>query len=149
MQISSLKLYRSMQCIACVFDFKVRNRIVRCDLKQNHFTMGSCSIPGSTRNPARPAHKNCVHSASVRCAYSTTSLRVDRVIIAFRSEKESVRHRDHASFAPNSRERNFKVSEKFRRAARTKVSWTRPAWLQEPQNFVAALCRVGVRSNAR
>ena len=48
MQISSLKLYRSMQCVACVCDFKVRNLIVRCDLKQNHFTMGSCSTPGST-----------------------------------------------------------------------------------------------------
>ena len=48
MQISSLKLYRSMQCIACVCNFKVRNLIVRCDLKKYHFTMGSCSIPGST-----------------------------------------------------------------------------------------------------
>ena len=48
MQISSLKLYRSMQCIACVCNFKVRNVIVRCDLKKYHFTMGSCSIPGST-----------------------------------------------------------------------------------------------------
>ena len=37
-------------------------------------------------NPARPAHKNCVHSASVRYKYCTTSLRVSRVIIAFRSE---------------------------------------------------------------
>ena len=37
-----------MQCIACVCNFKVRNLIVRCDLKQNDFTMGSCSIPGST-----------------------------------------------------------------------------------------------------
>ena len=37
-----------MQCVACVCDFKVRNLIVRCDLKQNHFTMGSCSTPGST-----------------------------------------------------------------------------------------------------
>ena len=46
--MSSLKLYRSMQCIACVCEFKVRNLIVRCDLKQNHFTMGSCSTPGST-----------------------------------------------------------------------------------------------------
>ena len=73
-------------------------------------------------NPARPAPKNCVHSANLCCAYSTTSLRVDRVSIAFRSEKESVQHRDHANFAPNSREKNFKVSEKFRRAARTKVS---------------------------
>ena len=50
MQISSLKLYRSMQCIACVCNFKVRNLIVRCDLKKYHFTMGSCSIPGSTSN---------------------------------------------------------------------------------------------------
>ena len=48
MQISSLKLYRSMQCIACVCNFKVRNLIVRCDLKKYHFTMGSCSTPGST-----------------------------------------------------------------------------------------------------
>ena len=48
MQISSLKLYRSMQCIACVCNFKARNLIVRCDLKKYHFTMGSCSIPGST-----------------------------------------------------------------------------------------------------
>ena len=37
-----------MQCIARVCDFKVRNLIVRCDLKKYHFTMGSCSIPGST-----------------------------------------------------------------------------------------------------
>ena len=41
------------------------------------------------------------------CAAHTlkTSLRVDRVSIAFRSEKESVQRRDHANFAPNSRER--------------------------------------------
>ena len=56
-----------------------------------------CKISG---NPARPAHRNCVHSASVRCAHSTTSLRGDRVSIAFRSEKESVQRRDHANFAP-------------------------------------------------
>ena len=37
-----------MQCVACVCDFKVRNLIVRCDLKKYHFTMGSCSTPGST-----------------------------------------------------------------------------------------------------
>ena len=69
-----------------------------------------CKISG---NPARPAHKNCVHSASVRCAYFTTSLRVDRVSIAFRSEKESVQRRDHANFAPNSRERIAKFPRKI------------------------------------
>ena len=37
-----------MQCIACVCNFKVWNLIVRCDLKKYHFTMGSCSTPGST-----------------------------------------------------------------------------------------------------
>ena len=62
MQISSLKLYRSMQCIACVCDFKVRNRIVRCDLKQNHFTMGSCSIPGSTTWWSRRFYRDKIRS---------------------------------------------------------------------------------------
>ena len=42
-----------------------------------------------------------------------------------------------------------KVPEKNRRAARTKVAWTPPAWLRKPQIFAAALFRVGVRSNAR
>ena len=60
-----------------------------------------------------PRTKNCVHSASVRCAYFTTSLRVDRVSIAFRSEKESVQRRDHANFAPNSRERIAKSPKNF------------------------------------
>ena len=46
-----------------------------------------------------------MHSASVRCAYFTTSLRVDLISIAFRFEKESVPRRDHANFPPNSRER--------------------------------------------
>ena len=65
-------------------------------------------------NPARSAHKKkCVHSASVRCAYFTASLRVDRVSIAFRSEKESVQRRDHANFAPNSRERIAKSPKNF------------------------------------
>ena len=39
--------------------------------------------------------------------------------------------------------------EIFQRAARTKLAWTRPAWLREPQSFAASLLRVGVRSNAR
>ena len=60
-----------------------------------------------------PRTKNCVHSASVRCAYFTTSLRVYRVSIAFRFEKESVQRRDHANFAPNSRERSEKFLKKF------------------------------------
>ena len=46
----------------------------------------------------------------MRCAYFTTSLRVDRVSIAFRSEKESVQHRGHANFAPNSREKIVKLN---------------------------------------
>ena len=54
-----------------------------------------------------------MHSTSVRCAYFTTSLRVDRVSIAFRSEKESVQRRDHANFAPNSRERIAKSAKNF------------------------------------
>ena len=37
-------------------------------------------------NPARPAHKNCVHPASVRYKYCTTSLSGCWVSIAFRSE---------------------------------------------------------------
>ena len=45
--------------------------------------------------------------------YSTTSLRVDRVIIAFRSEKESVRRQNHATFAPNSREKKNQSFRKF------------------------------------
>ena len=49
--------------------------------------------------------KKCVHSASVRCAYFTTSLRVDRVSIAFIFENESVKRRDHANRARKSRER--------------------------------------------
>ena len=49
--------------------------------------------------PRAQKKKKCVHSASVRCAYFTTSLRVDRVIVAFRSEKESVQRRDRANFA--------------------------------------------------
>ena len=57
--------------------------------------------------------KNCKHSASVRRAYCTASLRLDRVSIAFRSEKESVQHWDHANFAPNSRERIAKFPKKF------------------------------------
>ena len=40
----------------------------------------------NSRNPARLAHKNCVHPASVRYKYCTTSLRVGRVSIAFKSE---------------------------------------------------------------
>ena len=59
------------------------------------------------------AQKICVHSASVRCAYFTTSLRVDRVSIACRSEKESVQRRDHANFARNSRERIAKFPKNF------------------------------------
>ena len=54
-----------------------------------------------------------MHSAGVRCAYFTTSLRVDRVSIAFRSEKESVQRRDHANFAPNSREKIAKFPKNF------------------------------------
>ena len=49
--------------------------------------------------------------ASMRCAYFTTSLRVDRVSIAFRSEKESVQRRDQANFAPNSREKIAKFPQ--------------------------------------
>ena len=54
MQISSLKLYRWMQRIACICNFQVRNIVLRCDLKQHHFTKGSCSIPGFTTWWSRP-----------------------------------------------------------------------------------------------
>ena len=80
-----------------------------------------CKISG---NPARSAHKNCVHSTSVRCAFLTTSLRVDRVSNAFRSEKESIQRRDHANFAPNSREKKMQNPRNFsaRRAHKTCVN---------------------------
>jgi hypothetical protein len=57
----------------------------------------------------------CVHSASSSFAAHTftTSLRVDRVSIAFRSEKERVQRRDHANFAPNSREKIAKSPKIF------------------------------------
>ena len=45
--------------------------------------------------------------------YFTTSLRVDPVSLAFRSEKESVQRRDHANFAPNSREKIAESPENF------------------------------------
>ena len=67
-----------------------------------------------SENPARPAHKNCVHSASVRCAtLQNIADRVDRVIIACISEKESVQHRHHANFAPNSCEKIAESPENF------------------------------------
>ena len=45
--------------------------------------------------------------------YFTTSLRVERVRIASRSEKARVQHRDHAIFVPNSRERIAKFPKKI------------------------------------
>ena len=42
-----------------------------------------------------------------------TSLRVDWISIAFIFEKESVQRRDHANFAPNSRERIAKFPKNF------------------------------------
>ena len=81
-----------------------------------------------------PRSKKCMRLASVRCANCTMSLRVDRVSIAFRPEKkESVERRNHANFAPNSREKNCKVFEKFG-ATRTKIARTRPALLRKPKN---------------
>ena len=74
-----------------------------------------CKISGK---PARPAHKNCMHSASVRCAHFTTSLRVDRVSIASRAEKAGVQRRDHANLCPT-RAKELQIFLKFRRVART------------------------------
>ena len=96
-----------------------------------------------------------------RCAHCTTSLRVDRVSIASRSEKSRRPALASRKFVPNSRERIAKFPKifgaarigkfpkKIRRAARRKVAWTQPAWLHKPQMFAAALFRVGMRSNAR
>ena len=57
----------------------------------------NCKISG---NPARRAHKNCVHSASEGCACSINVAEDVRVDSAFRSEKARVRRRDHANVAP-------------------------------------------------
>ena len=70
MQISSLKSYRSMQCIACVCNFKVRNLIVRCDLKQRHFTKGPCCIPGSTSGGAAASMRGWESTAPKTHSYS-------------------------------------------------------------------------------
>ena len=59
------------------------------------------------------APKNCVQTSSVCCTYFTMSLGSHRVSIASRSEKECVQRRDHANFAPNSREKIAKLPIQF------------------------------------
>ena len=84
----------------------------------------NCKISG---NPARRAHKNCVHSASNRCACCKTSAEVFRIDNAFHYEKARVRRRDHANVAPKSRERIAKFLKKFGAPRAQKVSCTRLA----------------------
>ena len=64
----------------------------------------------------------CIRPACAAHAAQRRYALNERARNTFKSEKESVQRRDHANFAPNSREKNFEVSEKFRRAARTKVA---------------------------
>ena len=54
-------------------------------------------------------------------------------------KKESVQRRNHANFAPNSREKTCKIFEKFRRATRTKIASNLPALLRKPQEFTEAI----------
>ena len=69
-----------------------------------------------------PRQKNCVHSAIVRCAHCTMSLRVDRVRVAFRSKKIKRLASGSRKFCAQLPRKNCKVPENFRRAARTNVS---------------------------
>ena len=76
---------------------------------------------------SRHAHQIRVHSASVRCANCRTSLHLSTESdVRSDPKKASSRRRDHANFAPKSRERNANFSE-LRRASRRKNACIRPA----------------------
>ena len=76
---------------------------------------------------SRHAHKIRVNSASARCANRRTSLHLSTESdVRSDPKKASSRRRDHANFAPKSRERNANFSE-LRRASRRKNACIRPA----------------------
>ena len=68
------------------------------------------------------AQKNCVHSASVRCAYFTTSLRVDPSQQCMQIRKRKRPASGSRKFCAQLARKNCKVPEKFRRAARKELA---------------------------
>ena len=87
------------------------------------FARKVCKIPEIRHAPRT---KNCKHSASVRCAYCTASLRLDRVSIAFRSEKSARPASTSRKFCAKIARKVCKIPE-IRHASRTKLACIRPA----------------------
>ena len=78
-------------------------------------------------NPAPPTTvKNCAHSASVRCAFFTTSLRVARVSIAFLSKKRKRPASGSRKFCAQLARKKLQNPRKFsaRRARKSSVNST-------------------------
>ena len=74
--------------------------------------------------------RSCVHSACVCCDSHDIFESLHQVMSALTSEQARVRRRDHANFAPKSREKVAKFPE-FRRTARTKFACIRPTYVSQ------------------
>ena len=81
----------------------------------------NCKIFG---NPARLAHKSCVHPAGMRCAYCTTLLKWNESAVRADPKKRTSRSR---TLCAKIARKNCKISENFWRAARTEVACTQHA----------------------
>ena len=87
-----------------------------------------CKIFENFQRAART--KSCVHSACVRFNSHDIFDALHQVMSALTSEQTRVRRRDHANFAPKSREKIAKFLE-FRRTARTKFACSRPTYVEQ------------------
>ena len=87
------------------------------------FVRKVCKIPEIRHAPRT---NKCKNSASVRCAYCTASLRVDRVSIAFSSEKSARPASKSRKFCAKITRKVCKISE-IRHASRTKIACIRLA----------------------
>ena len=99
----------------------------------------NCKISEKVRRAART--KNCMHSACVRCNSHDIFEALHQVMSALTSEQARVRRRDHANFAPKSRE-NFAKFPEFRRTARTLTLEVYSSFQTKNQNNIAPFSKM-------
>ena len=84
----------------------------------------NCKIFG---NPARLAHKSCVHPAGMRCAYCTTLLKWNESAVRADPKKRTSRSRTLCAKIARKNCNFAKFPKKIWRAARTEVACTQQA----------------------
>ena len=144
-----------MRCAYCTTLLKWNESAVRADPKKRTSRSRTlCAkiarkkLQNFRQNLARRAHRSCVHSACVAKNLMTSLKLLNKSRVRCHRKSARSASRSRKVLRPN-RAKELRNSWNFGAPRAQNLRAIGQCALRKPQNFVAAVFRVGVRSNAR